>query len=60
MVGEQSHGEEDEVDVDPDEEDMNAHNLDLSHDGSMVISESNESMMELKKKTTIPILKNND
>ena len=60
MIGEQSHGEEDEADVDPDEEDMNAHNLDLSHDGSMVISESNESMMELKKKTTIPILKNND
>lgn len=26
----------------------------------MAISESNESVMELKKKTTIPILKNND
>jgi hypothetical protein len=45
-IGEHSQDDEEEVDVDPDEEDMNANHIDLSPEGSLGISESNESMME--------------
>jgi len=45
------------VDVDPDE-DENNNQYNISNDGSLIISESNESILEMKKMTALPIIKN--
>ncbi|CDW80262.1 serine [Stylonychia lemnae] len=50
---------EDDVDVDPEDEE-NGNQYNISNDGSLIISESNESILEMKKMTAIPILKNQD
>ena len=49
--------DDEDVDVDPDD-DGNQYNI--SNDGSLVISEGNDSIHEKKKMTSIPILKNQD
>lgn len=48
----------DEADADIDDEGNQQYNL--SNDGSLIISESNESILEMKKMTSIPILKNQE
>ena len=45
------------MDVDPDE-DENNNQYNISNDGSLIISESNESILEMKKMTALPIIKN--
>jgi hypothetical protein len=43
-----------------DSEDEDEANYNISHEASVNISDDNESVHEMKKITTIPILKNND
>lgn len=63
MIGENAKGlnldqdfpPDEEVDIDP-EDDENGNQYNISNDGSLTISESNEGALDMNKITAIPIL----